>query len=118
MRLSAKSQLCADAVDLCDGSWFLDAAVIKLNVIAEALTWNKAEHWAISSLSRQTVPTNKLHTHVSRGPLQTLSHLSSQPDWPYLGSSLSTMENYHIKEFHVSCRYSVCVPGHVCILQI
>lgn len=31
------------------------APVVKANVIAKALTWNKQDHWAISSLSRQTV---------------------------------------------------------------
>lgn len=31
------------------------APVVKANVIAKALTWNKQDHWAISSLSRQAV---------------------------------------------------------------
>lgn len=35
--------------------------------------------------------------YVSSGPLQALSHLCSQPALVYLGSSMSTMANYHIK---------------------
>lgn len=36
-------------------------------------------------------------SRFSSGPLQVLSHLSSQPDMAYLGSSVSTVAHYHIK---------------------
>lgn len=81
-----------------------DGAVTKLNVMAKSLTWNQEDHWAISSLSRQNVlQINSVY--VSNGSLQTLSHLSSQPDWAYLGSSMSAMANYHIRRDrqHIPC---------------
>lgn len=41
---------------------------------------------------------NSIHcSRFSGGPAQLLSHLSSQPDTAYRGSSMSTVVHYHIK---------------------
>lgn len=101
-------------------AWMSTAAVMKLDVIAKAITWNK--EGSLGCILTFTPDCPQINSvYASSGLLQTLSHLSCHPDSAYLGFGMSAMENYHIKGFHVKvCELLVelCGTTRVSVLYL
>lgn len=86
-----------------------DGAVMKLNVIAKSLTWNQRDHWAISSLSRQTVlQINSVY--VSIGSLQTVTFIF--PAWLRLSGF------QHVRHWQIIIQGENTFHVIVCKLQV